>query len=492
MHELFYNKIQKLNRYYIKIFIIITFIFIFSFLLNFYHEKEHHENSALEHARNSFIKDLMFRKWVASHGGVYVPITKRTPPNPYLNHIPNRNLITTDGQKLTLMNPAYTLRQLMEEFDGMYGAKGHITSLKLLNPKNQATPWETKTLQKFEKENIVEYHQFLQQENEEYIFYMHALITKTACLKCHAHQGYKVGDVRGGVSVIIPMKKYNDDFKHAILIIIFIYLLFYLMALFALYCTYRTLKQSLLEQEKLYVSNHKKEEIMLAQSRNAAMGEMISMIAHQWRQPISVIAMWANNMTVDIDMDMLNEENSKKYADNIIMQTQHLSKTIDDFKNFFRPDKVKEFELIEDVMEDCLAVIEKSLQNNNIQLKKHYNNTTEVEIHSRELMQVFINIIKNAKEALVEAKIKDAVISLEIYEEEKAIISKISDNGLGIAPDVMPKIFDPYFTTKGVQSGTGLGLYMSKTIIEKHLHGTIEVDNIENGVCFTITIPKDN
>jgi len=490
MNKQFDLKIKRLNNYYIKFFIIINMIVFTSLFLIILNEYEHRNNSALENAKNSFTKDLMFRKWVSSHGGVYVFPTKRTPPNPYLKNIKNRDLFTTNGKTLTLMNPAYTLRQLMNEFKGMYGAKGHITSLNLLNPNNKPSEWEIKALQKFENSNKLEYHEFLDKDNQEYIYYMHALITKKSCLKCHSQQGYKVGDIRGGISVVIPMKKYNKDFFNAIKKIIIIYIVFYILAIFGIYYTYKTLKESIVEQKKLYLENQKREEIMLTQSRNAAMGEMISMIAHQWRQPISVIAMWANNIEADVDMDELDDKNCKEYASNIIIQTQHLSKTIDDFKNFFRPDKSKENILIKDVMEDCLSVVEKSLQNNNINLVKSYENLTEVNIYSRELMQVYINIIKNAKEALLEKSIKNAKIVIKIYENENSIITEIEDNALGIESDVIGKIFEPYFTTKGVKSGTGLGLYMSKTIINKHLNGEIYVKNIDDGACFKIIIPK--
>ena len=490
MQELFYIKLQELNQYYIKIIILVSAIILMLLSWSIYNEYEHKKISALEHAKNTFEKDMMFREWVASHGGVYVPPTDRTPPNPYLSHIPNRDLITTTGKKLTLMNPAYTLKQLMTEYKGMYGAKGRITSLNLLNPKNKANEWEVKALQIFEKKKQLEFHEFLKKDNKEYIYYMHALVTEESCLKCHLHQGYKVGDIRGGVSIVIPMEKYNRDFYNTIKDIFLVYIIFYLIVIFGIRYTHKILKLSILEQEKLYVENQKKEEIMLAQSRNAAMGEMISMIAHQWRQPISVIAMWANNITADVDMETLNKEDCKKYADNIVAQTKHLSQTIDDFRNFFRPDKSKETILIKDVMEDCLSVIEKSLQNNNILIERNYENFIEVNIYSRELMQVFINIIKNAKEALIDNKIKNAKITIKIYEDDYSVISEIRDNALGIKPEVIGKIFDPYFTTKGVKSGTGLGLYMSKTIVEKHLNGTIEVKNIDDGVSFVITIPK--
>lgn len=167
-------------------------------------KKQHH--LVLEHAKNAFEKDLMFRKWVAMHGGVYVFPTKLTPPNPYLAHIPNRDFTTTTGKNLTLMNPAYVLRELMENFEGMYGEKGHITSLKLLNPNNKPDNWEKERLKEFDKGTYTQYHEIYNYKGSEHIRYMHALVTKESCLRCHSHQGYKVGDIRGGVSITIPMK----------------------------------------------------------------------------------------------------------------------------------------------------------------------------------------------------------------------------------------------------------------------------------------------
>ena len=149
-----------------------------------------------------------------------------------------------------------------------------------------------------------------------------------------------------------------------------------------------------------------------------------------------------------------------------------------------------------------LSVIGKSLENNNNKIEKNYHSDTVVEIHSRELMQVYINIIKNAKEALVEKNtcdsgtanhyIKDYKITIDIYEDGDSIITSIKDNALGIDKNIISKIFDPYFTTKGTKSGTGLGLYMSKTIVEKHLYGTLDVENIDDGACFKIILQKGN
>lgn len=161
-------------------------------------------------------KDLAYRTWVASHGGVYVPITEKTPPNPYLSHIKNRDVNTTSGQHLTLMNPAYTLSQTMHDYAKQFGIKGHITSKKLLNPKNAPDEWEKRALNKIEKTKSPEFEVVTDKEDK-YLRYLNPLITKLSCLKCHASQGYKVGDLRGGVSVSIPMNGlYNDAFNNSL------------------------------------------------------------------------------------------------------------------------------------------------------------------------------------------------------------------------------------------------------------------------------------
>jgi len=213
------------------------------------------------------------------------------------------------------------------------------------------------------------------------------------------------------------------------------------------------------------------------------------MIAHQWRQPISVIAMGANNILADVELEMIDEQRLEDGAKDIIHQTQELSKTIDDFRGFFKPNKHVEDILVQDIINDVYSVIGKSLENNNIKTITHYNSTKSLQTYSRELMQVFINIIKNAKEAIVENGIKDGQIEIFIDDLEDKLSIKICDNGGGIKDSVMEHIFDPYYTTKDEKNGTGLGLYMSKTIIQKHLNGILDVSNIDSGVCLIIELP---
>ena len=246
--------------------------------------------------------------------------------------------------------------------------------------------------------------------------------------------------------------------------------------------------QSYNDKKKL----EEQEELMIIQSRHAAMGEMISMIAHQWRQPISVISMYANNILADIELETLDEKSLREYTEGIETQTQELSKTIDDFRNFFKPERIMEETSVEDVLHDALGVIGKSLENNDIEVALELESCKNIETYSRELMQVIINIIQNAKDALLEKEIKDKKILISLKDEETFLSLRVCDNAGGVAKEHLFSVFDAYFTTKGAKDGTGLGLYMSKTIVEKHLHGSLEVTNVGEGACFALKLPFDH
>lgn len=234
----------------------------------------------------------------------------------------------------------------------------------------------------------------------------------------------------------------------------------------------------------------RKDQLMMVQSRHAAMGEMIGMIAHQWRQPISGIAMNANNILLDIALESFDNTSATAYAEDILDQTQHLSKTIDDFRNFFKPDKSVSTVNLREIIEETFTIVKDSLINNGIQIKTSYLTDTKVDAYSRELMQVFVNIINNAKDVLLSKQTKDPLIDICVDEDEMYINTSICDNGGGISESILPKLFDPYFTTKDEKTGTGLGLYMSKMIIEDHLHGVIEAYNSNDGACFKIRLLK--
>lgn len=164
--------------------------------------------AAITNARSHFDKDVVYRRWAALHGGVYVPITAATPPNPHLTNVADQNLVTPSGLELTLMNPAYITRQVHEMETGNSGVQGHITSLKPLRPGNAPDAWESDALRAFERGQP----EWISRESlhgQPYLRFMKPLVTEAACLKCHAAQGYREGEIRGGISVAVPLAPYQ-------------------------------------------------------------------------------------------------------------------------------------------------------------------------------------------------------------------------------------------------------------------------------------------
>ncbi len=159
---------------------------------------------AVSGARICFEKDILYRRWAANHGGVYAPITRDTPANPYLAHLPERDIETPSGRKLTLINPAYMTRQVHELGKQHSGVKGHLTSLKLLRPENKADAWETEALEAFER-GVAEVNSVEEMDGKRYVRLMRPLFVEQGCLQCHAQQGYELGDIRGGLAVAVPL-----------------------------------------------------------------------------------------------------------------------------------------------------------------------------------------------------------------------------------------------------------------------------------------------
>lgn len=231
-------------------------------------------------------------------------------------------------------------------------------------------------------------------------------------------------------------------------------------------------------------------ETLVAQSKSAMMGEMISAIAHQLKQPLSIISITASSQIASIELEEeITNEIIIKDANESLKQVLHLSDTIDTFRDFLKPDHKKIDSKIDTIVESSLSIVNKSLRNNDIQVIKNFSQTDTIKVYNSELMQIFINLLNNSKDAFKLNNIKNRVITLDIFQKENNIIVKIEDTAGGIAPDAINSIFKAYFTTKENEGGTGIGLYIVKTIIEEHYNGSIEVKNKDAGVVFTLTFP---
>ena len=260
-----------------------------------------------------------------------------------------------------------------------------------------------------------------------------------------------------------------------------------------LYAASRDITERKIAQEQL----RQKDMLLYQQSKMASMGEMIGNIAHQWRQPLSLISTTVTGLGVKMELGMQVEQGEMIEELNRVNDTvQFLSRTIDDFQDYLKPQQQNEEFNIKDVIIKNLAMFGKAFENNNIEIIMNFEDI-HIKNSQNELLQVVLNILNNAKDALKEIREENRMIFITIYKENKNAVISIKDNAYGVPKNVLPNIFDAYFTTKHKSQGTGLGLYMSYQIITNRFHGMIEVTNDEylyegksyKGANFKIIIP---
>lgn len=231
-----------------------------------------------------------------------------------------------------------------------------------------------------------------------------------------------------------------------------------------------------------------KDQMMIMQERRAVMGEMIHNVAHQWRQPLNVLGLYLQDLLLAYGSPEFNREYLTACLDNSMKLIDHMSQTINDFMNFFRSDKETTTFCVNGVIKRTLSLIEKSFQDHRIKVSFQAGGDCYVSGYPNEYSQVLLNILINARDALVEKHPEDARIWIQSFTEGDKTVVTITDNAGGIAEDIIDRLFDPYFTTKGPDKGTGIGLYMSMTIIEKNMGGCLTVRNTGSGAEFRIEV----
>jgi PAS domain S-box-containing protein len=235
-------------------------------------------------------------------------------------------------------------------------------------------------------------------------------------------------------------------------------------------------------------ASREKDRMLALQSRQAAMGEMIGNIAHQWRQPLNTITLILFDLLEAYNHGELNEQYLQNSYTNVNGVVQTMSQTIDDFRNFFKPNKELKVFDVNKIIEQSLSFSEAGINANQIQVTFHYNGEIPVQGYPNELIQTLINIFQNAKDALINSLVPEKKIHVETRMDTDLAIIEVSNNGGTISEEHIEKVFDPYYSTKPEGQGTGLGLFISKTIIEKNMKGKLHVHNTPVGVCFHIEL----
>lgn len=407
--------------------------------------------------------------------------------------------------------------------------KYKLAATNPLNPLNKADKFETRILNKFRKNKISEFSTIMNENGKSYFFTAIPIERNTkSCLTCHSKPdiapkemvqlygsksgfGEKVGDLRAMISLKVPVenivKLHIKDFilgSFAALIVLIIFFIF----IYLIYKKEMQIQEEKLQREKLLQDINKKLEIQIKkevslnlakqeeiyekerllahQNRLATMGEMICNIAHQWRQPLTQISSILMNIEFTFNKKNLTSKILMEKIDEADEQITFMSNTIDDFRNFFSSGKSKEKYNISIPIEKMQRLLKGALEKNNITLKTYIEDNFILYGYQNEIAQALLNIISNAKDILVERKIDTPIINIKAYSTNNKNFITIEDNAGGIKTTPIDKIFEPYFSTKHASVGTGIGLYMTKMIIEKNNNGFICVDNTHIGAIFTI------
>ncbi|MBF0344701.1 MAG: hypothetical protein HQL06_10780 [Nitrospirae bacterium] len=241
-----------------------------------------------------------------------------------------------------------------------------------------------------------------------------------------------------------------------------------------------------------------KEQLLIQQSKMAAMGEMIGAIAHQWRQPLNALGLLIQDLRYAYSHGELDAQYFDSSVENAMNQIKYMSETIDDFRHFFKPSKEMITFDVNKAVNELLTIVSPQIMNAEIAIEviKDAKECLIIRGYPSEFVQVILNIVNNSRDAIVQHKKKGlllgkGLIIITIYKEDERVNIAIKDNGGGIPEDIKDKVFEPYFTTKGDELGTGIGLYMSKVIIEKNMNGRLYVYNDDDGAVFVIEMKSE-
>lgn len=285
----------------------------------------------------------------------------------------------------------------------------------------------------------------------------------------------------------------NNSIKDNLLIIKLLATFFVIILCFLFIYKKQKLLKNKIEKlnQKLETKVKQKDETIFKQAKLISMGEMISNISHQWRQPLSEVNSIVMNLEKDFYSNQMNEKSLEKNLSKIEKLTEYMSNTIDNFNNFFKSNKEKRNLLISENLNKVLNLFENTFQKENICIETNIHKDNHINIYEGELLQVLIILLQNSKDAFISNNIQRRVINIDINIKNNELLLTIKDNAGGIRDDIIEKIFQPYFTTKPETHGIGLGLYLSKQIIEKSMKGKLIVSSKNTTTIFTIILPFD-
>ena len=470
----------------------------------------HRQSNAIatEGARNMFRMVVLTRSWNASHGGVYVPVTPETQPNPYLT-VPERDLTTTQGMQLTLINPAYMTRLIAEMAKSDSGALFRLTSLKPIRPQNAADPWETRALQAFEQgaKEVIEVEG---SGTREMLRYMAPLRVTESCMRCHHQQGYHVGDIRGGISVSQDYAPIAAQTQLSVRISSATYAgVFLLMAALG-WLALEMLRRRWLELSEKIVELEDARGELLQSEKMASLGRMVAGFAHEVNTPVGVAvgAVSQSEESLARIEQMLSQEEVQESELRAELQSlrqggalalsnlQRAAKLVQSFKRTSidqASDEVRVFQMRE-LINDVLFTLHNVTKR--LPLKIVVDCADDMRIHGVPglLEQLFTNLVMNAIQHAFDNGQRAGSIHITVQRERlptgEGIHVVFADDGAGMPQEQVARVFEPFFTTRRSEGGSGLGLYICYTISTVQLGGSIQCESAPGAGCrFDIHFP---
>ena len=453
------------------------------------------ERMAAVEARASFEKDLVYRRWNASHGGVYVPVTPDTPPNPALEGMPGRDLTTADGRRLTLVNPAYMTRQVQELGREQHGLGGHITSLRPLRPGNAPDAWEASALRRLEQ-GAAEVQEVVERDGEPVLRYMGRLVTEVRCLGCHAGQGYQVGDVRGGIGVdveLAPLQAASTDQLRGLVVG---HAALWLLGLAALLLAGQWLWRRVVEREAALTALHDAEAQLAHTRRLEAIGQLAGGMAHDLNNMLAPVLTHANAALEDLPADHPVREDLAQ----IVGAGERARAMLRRVLAFGRKQalEVKPVDLAELV--GGLLPILRDVVGGLVRVEAVLPaGLPSVAADRGQLETTLVNLAANARDAMPGGGVLRVVLRDATPAEIRShaadgpprhlLALEVSDTGTGMDPAVRARVFEPFFTTKEQGRGTGLGLASVHGVIKQH-GGAVLVESAPGrGTSFRLLLP---
>jgi len=442
---------------------------------------------ATEGARNMFRMVVLTRSWNASHGGIYVPVTPKTPPNPYLP-LARRDVTTSDGQTLTLINPAYMTRLIGEMAESDSGSIFRLTSLRPVRPENAADPWERQSLEAFES-GTKEVVSIEPGEHENLLRYMAPLLVEKPCMACHARQGYRVGDIRGGISVSQRFGSIEAAMAASIQQTQLSY-----VAVFGMTATLGWLLLELLRRRWLELAGNIQElkatrGVLVQSEKMASLGRMVAGFAHELNTPVGVAvgAVSHNDEALVRIEKMLSEEEVSEEMLRLeltglresgalaLANLRRAARLVQGFKRTSvdqTSEQIRTFNMKE-LISDVLFALHSTLKKLPIQVAVQCPDALELTGMPGLLQQLLTNLVMNAILHAFDDGNRPGRIDIQVSPTATDVRLEFSDNGKGMDTNQLSRIFEPFYTTRRGEGGSGLGLYICYNIVTTQLGGTI-------------------